>query len=204
MNTEQLLKLIDKNYSSPKIELIFTSPFELLIATILSAQCPDTRVNKVTEKLFKKYKSPEDYLKAGEENLLEDIKTINFYKNKAKNIIGCCKIILEKYNGKVPEKLEELVKLPGIGRKTANVIIGLAFNRPAIIVDTHVRRVAKRLGLTDKNDADKIELELQKIIPEKCWTKFSLALILHGRYICKARKPLCEKCIFQEICEKKI
>lgn len=199
---EDFLKILKYNYPEPKIELKHSNPFELLIATILSAQCPDTRVNKVTETLFKKYKMPEDYLKAGEDKIVEEIKSINFYKNKAKSIIGCCKKIVEEFNNEIPDNVDDLVKLPGIGRKTANVILGVAYGKPAIIVDTHVKRVSKRLGLTKKNDPDKIEQDLQKIIPEEYWTNFSLAMILHGRYVCKARKPLCDRCVFNKICEK--
>ncbi len=202
VNVKELVNILKKNYPSPKIELNFSNPFELLIATILSAQCPDTRVNKVTEKLFKKYKTPQDYLKIGEDNLQEEIKSINFYKNKAKNIIKCCEILKEKYNGEIPQNLNELVKLPGIGRKTANVILGVGFGKSAIIVDTHVKRVSKRLGLTTNIDADKIEKDLMEIIPENFWTNFSLALILHGRYVCKAKKPNCDSCILAKICSK--
>ncbi len=202
MMKEDFLKILKYNYPEPKIELKHSNPFELLIATILSAQCPDTRVNKVTETLFKKYKMPEDYLKAGEDKIVEEIKSINFYKNKAKSIIGCCKKIVEEFNNEIPDNVDDLVKLPGIGRKTANVILGVAYGKPAIIVDTHVKRVSKRLGLTKKNDPDKIEQDLQKIIPEEYWTNFSLAMILHGRYVCKARKPLCDRCVFNKICEK--
>ena len=202
VNVKELVNILKKNYPSPKIELNFSNPFELLIATILSAQCPDTRVNKVTEKLFKKYKTPQDYLMIGEDNLQEEIKSINFYKNKAKNIIKCCEILKEKYNGEIPQNLNELVKLPGIGRKTANVILGVGFGKPAIIVDTHVKRVSKRLGLTTNTNADKIEKDLMEIIPENFWTNFSLALILHGRYVCKAKKPHCDECILAKICSK--
>ncbi len=203
-DVDKIKEILKKKYPNPKIELNFSNPFELLIATILSAQAQDVRVNKVTENLFKKLKTPEDYVNLGEDNLAEEIKSINYYKNKAKNIIKCCEILAKKYNNKVPETLEELVELPGIGRKTANVILGLGFNKPVIIVDTHVKRVSKRLGLTNENDPQKIEFDLMEKIPKNYWTEFSLAAILHGRYTCKARKPNCGNCVFNEICDKNV
>ncbi len=204
MNKIEIINKVLEKYPTPQIELKFSNPFELLIATILSAQAQDVRVNKVTEKLFNELKSPQDYVKLGEDKLREKIKSINFYKNKAKNIITCCKEILNKFNGKVPDKIDELVQLAGIGRKTANVIIGVAYKKPAIIVDTHVKRVSKRLGLTKSSNPEKIELELMKIVPEKYWTNFSLGLILHGRYVCKAKNPDCENCFLKNLCEKNI
>jgi len=197
---DNIISELKKSYPSPKIELNFSNPFELLVATILSAQATDKKVNQVTENLFKEVKTPEDYLRIGEEGLKERIKSINFYKNKAKNIIKCCKILVEKYNGNVPQTLNDLVSLPGIGRKTANVILGAGFKKPAIIVDTHVRRVSNRLGLVKNDDPEKIELELQKLIPQDYWTDFSLSLILHGRYICKSRKPKCDECNLKNYC----
>ncbi len=202
MDIEKIIKLLKENYKNPKIELNFSNPFELLIATILSAQARDTKVNEVTNTLFKELKTVDDYLKLGIESLEEKIKNINFYKNKAKNIIECCKILKEKYNGNIPEDIESLTKLPGIGRKTANVIIGVGFGKPAIIVDTHVKRVSKRLGLTKETSPEKIEFDLQKKIPEDYWTKFSLSLILHGRYICKAKNPKCKDCFLKDECEE--
>jgi len=203
-DVKKIIEILKKNYPSPKIELNFSNPFELSIATILSAQAQDKRVNQVTETLFKKLKTPQDYLNIGEENLVKEISSINFYKNKAKNIIKCCKMLVEDFNEEIPQNIDDLVKLPGIGRKTANVILGVGFGKPAIIVDTHVKRVSKRLGLTDSGDPYKIEENLKQLIPKEYWTNFSLALILHGRYICKSRKPNCKDCFLEMICDKNV
>ena len=203
MNTIlEILNRLKKAYPNPKIELHYSTPFELLIATILSAQCTDKRVNEVTEKLFKKYKTPADFANMENSKLEELIKSTGFYKNKSKSIISCCKMLLEKYNGKLPENVEEFSKLPGVGRKTANVILTECFNIPGIVVDTHVKRFSLRAGLCKVKDPVKIEFELMEKIPRDSWIFFSKAAVLHGRYICKARKPLCDKCVVSDICPK--
>lgn len=162
-----IIDILKKEYPDVKCFLDFTNPLELLIATILSAQCTDERVNKVTKSLFKKYRSVEDYAEVELKELEEDIKTTGFYKNKAKNIKECCSILASKYNGNIPTNIDILVKLPGVGRKTANMVLGNAFNIPGIIVDTHVKRLSVRLGLSEENDPDKIELDLMKIVPKE-------------------------------------
>ena len=197
----EIIKLLKKEYPEAKTELKFENPFQLLIATILSAQTTDNLVNKVTEKLFKKYKSPQDFVKAGVENLMEDIKSVNFYRNKAKNIVKMCEKIIKEYNGNVPQSLEELVKLPGVARKTANVVLSQAFGKAeGIVVDTHVRRVSQRLGLTENQDSEKVEQDLMNLLPKKEWISFPFRLILHGRRVCKAKNPDCENCILKKLC----
>ena len=199
---KNILKILDEHYPDVKVALNYTNPLELLIATILSAQCTDERVNQITPYLFKKYPTAKDYATADLKTLEEDIKPTGFYKNKAKHIKECCQVLVEKYHGQVPANLEILTKLPGIGRKTANVVLGNAFDIPGIVVDTHVRRVAKRLGLTKHQDALKIEKDLMQLIPKEKWTKFSLQLTWHGRRICKARKPQCNKCPLHKWCDE--
>lgn len=202
MNYSEIVKLLKKEYPINKIALEFVDPLQLLVATILSAQCTDERVNKVTPGLFKKYKTAHDYANAKLPVFEQEIKSTGFYKNKARSIINCCKELVEKYNGKVPDKMEELTKLPGVGRKTANVILGNAYGIPGIVVDTHVKRVSYRLGLTKNTDPEKIEFDLMKIIPKEDWAHFSNALIFHGRKICDARKPKCNECILEKYCPK--
>lgn len=175
---------------------------QLLVATILSAQCTDERVNKVTPGLFKKYHSASDFANAKPQVFEQEIKSTGFYKNKTKSIISCCKELVSKYNGKVPDNITELTKLPGVGRKTANVVLGNAFGVPGIVVDTHVKRVSYRLGLTKNTDPEKIEFDLMKIIPKEQWIHFSNALIYHGRRTCVAKKPKCDICILQKYCQK--
>jgi len=197
---DHLIKVLDREIPDPKVELHYKTPLQLLIATILSAQCTDERVNKVTPHLFKKYKSAKDYAKADPAVLEQEVRSTGFYKNKAKSIIGCCRALIEKHGGRVPRTMEELVKLPGVGRKTANVLLGNSFGHPAIVVDTHVRRVSQRLGLTRSDDPDEIEAELGRFIPEKKWTRVSLQLLLHGRYLCTAKNPRCPDCDLKPIC----
>jgi len=197
---DHLLKVLDHEFPDPKVELHHKTPLELLVATILSAQCTDERVNKVTPHLFKKYKTAKDYAKADPAVLEQEIRSTGFYKNKAKSIIGCCRVLVEKHNGRIPQTMEELVELPGVWRKTANVILGNCFGRPAIVVDTHVRRVSQRLALTRSDDPDEIEAELGRFIPEKKWSRVSLQLLLHGRYVCTAKKPNCPDCDLKPIC----
>lgn len=191
-----------EKYPAAKCTLNFTNPLELLIATILAAQCTDARVNLVTAKLFKKYKSVSDYARAGLLELIEDVKPTGFYKNKATNIIACCQILLQKYEGNVPQNMDDLVSLPGVGRKTANVIRGNAYNQPGIIVDTHMRRVSFRLGLTKNTDPVKIEFDLQPLLPQEEWVSFSHRIVEHGRTICVAARPKCGKCFLNDICPK--
>lgn len=199
---EKIFELLKGNYGEVKPFLKFSNPLESLIATILSAQCTDERVNMVTEKLFKKYKKPEDYLMVKQEELEEDIKSTGFYKNKAKTIRNLCKTIIEKYEGKVPPSMEELTKIPGIGRKTANVVLSQAFGIvEGITVDTHVLRVSQRLGLTKNKDPEKVEQDLMKKFEKEKWYQLSMLLILHGRKICNARKPKCSECFLSSLCD---
>lgn len=196
----KIISLLKKRYPQAHCELNFSNPLELLVATILSAQCTDKRVNEVTKTLFKKYRGTGDYLKVPIEELEQDIRSTGFYKNKAKAIQGCCKALLEKYDGKIPKSLEELVELPGIGRKTANLVLGHTYGIPGITTDTHVIRVSQRLGLTKNKDPEKIEYDLQKLIPQKDWTFVSDVLIFHGRYCCYAKKPNCPECPVIKLC----
>ncbi len=183
-----------------RIALHFGSPLELLVATILSAQCTDARVNEVTKVLFKKYRSAQDYAQAHPSELEQEIRPTGFYRNKAKTVIACCRKLVEDFEGRVPSTLQELVMLPGVGRKTANIILGSAFGRPAIAVDTHVLRVSNRLGLVCTKDADKAEQSLMTQVPQERWTHFALAMILHGREVCTARKPKCRDCVLYAEC----
>jgi len=200
----EVLKRLKKLYI-PKTALNFSNPWELLVATILSAQTTDERVNMVTKDLFKKYKSIKDYAEAPLEELQEDIKSINYYRTKAKNIKACAEIILEKYGGKVPDKMDELLKLPGVARKTANVVLTAGYGKnEGIIIDTHVHRLSHRLGLSNEKNREKLEFDLMKIVPREEWGNFSFLLIDHGRAICKAKKPLCEECILNDICPSAI
>jgi len=195
-----IFKKLNKAHSDAHIELVYKTPLELLIATILSAQCTDIRVNQVTAVLFKEFKKPKDYVTRPQSELETIIHSAGFYRQKAKSIRGAVKIILEKHNGEVPQTIEELTQLPGVGRKTANVVLGNAFNIPGMPVDTHVTRISNRLGLTKESDAVKIETDLTKLIAKKDWTQFSHVLIFHGRRICKARKPSCKECNVKEFC----
>jgi endonuclease-3 len=191
---KEIIKVLSKEIPDSMIALKFSDPFELLIATILSAQCTDVKVNQVTADLFKKYRSATDYADANMAELEEDIRPTGFYRNKAKSIQKCCQQLLARFGGKVPKSLEEMVTLPGVGRKTANVILGNAFGIPGIVVDTHVQRVSQRIGLTKNTDPVKIEFDLMEIVPKEEWTHFSNLLVWHGRRTCMARRPLCEQC----------
>lgn len=200
---EKIFPLLCKAYPDAKVSLNYSTPLELLIATILAAQCTDDRVNTVTQDLFKKYRSAEDWLKVPLEELEKDIRSTGFYRNKAKSIQKTCKAILEKFNGQVPRTMEELLTLNGVGRKTANVILGNCFGEPAIICDTHVIRLSRRLGLSEHTDPVKLEFDLMKIVPKKKyggWTTFSNCLVFHGRAVCKARKPDCVTCVIAAYC----
>ncbi|RLI88344.1 MAG: endonuclease III [Candidatus Altiarchaeales archaeon] len=197
----EIIKLLKKEYPEVKIALEFKNPLELLVATMLSAQCTDERVNIVTKDLFKKYKTAEDYANADLKELERDIKSTGFYKNKAKNIKNTCRILIEKYNSKVPRSMEEMLSLPGVARKTANIVLSNAYGIvEGIAVDTHVRRLSFLLGLTKEKDPVKIERDLMEIVPKKHWIDFPLMLILHGRKICIARRPRCEECILNRLC----
>ena len=197
---KKIWPILKKKYPQARTALEFVNPLELLIATILSAQCTDTRVNMVTKDLFKKYKSAKDWTKADIKQIESDIRTTGFYHNKAISIKGTCTKIAEQFAGKVPKTMEELLTLPGVGRKTANVVLGNAFGKPAIACDTHVIRLSRRLGLSDNSDAVKLEFDLAEIVPKANWTLFSHVLILHGRNICNARKPDCENCPIAKYC----
>lgn len=194
-----LLKL-GKLYPEATTALNYKNPFQLLIATILAAQCTDKRVNKVTEKLFEKYNGPEEFANADRQELEQDIRECGLFRNKSKNIIAASKLLLEKYNGQVPSTFNELIKLPGVGRKTANVILANAFGIPAFAVDTHVYRLAHRLGFSQKKDVLGVEKDLNKKIPKSLWIKAHHWLIHHGRSVCRARKPLCDICSLKENC----
>ena len=197
---KKILSLLEKAYPDARLVLHYKNPLELLVATILAAQCTDERVNKVTETVFKKYTLAKDYANAKQEVFEEEIRSTGFYKNKAKNIIACNKELVERFRGNVPDMMEDLVALPGVGRKTANVLLGNVFGKQAIAVDTHVFRVAHRLELAKSNDPDKVELELCKVIPQEKWTRSCLVLGTHGRRTCIARKPLCKVCVVEKLC----
>ena len=197
---EKQLAILEKTYAGAVPELKFNSPFELLVAVILSAQCTDKRVNAVTSELFKIANTPEKILSLGQPKLEEFIKSCGFYRMKSKNILAACEILVKNYGGEVPENFEELVKLPGVGRKTANVVTSVAFKKPAIAVDTHVFRIANRLQLAVGKTPFEVELVLQKIIPREKWSDAHHWLIWHGRKICKARRPLCSECPLQKVC----
>ena len=196
----KIFPVLKKAYPDAKTALNFKNPLELLIATVLSAQCTDMRVNMVTSELFKKYKSAADWAKADIKQIESDIKSTGFYRNKAASIKGACTAITGQFANEVPDTMERLLQLPGVGRKTANVVLGNAFGRPAIACDTHVIRLSRRLGLSENSDAVKLEFDLAEIIPERSWTLFSHLLIFHGRNVCKARKPDCENCPISEYC----
>jgi endonuclease-3 len=198
---KSILKIVDELYPDAKCSLDFSDPLQLLVATVLSAQCTDERVNKVTPPLFKKYTSAGQFAEAPLEQLEQDVKSTGFYHNKALAIRESCKVLDADFDGRVPADLETLIKLPGIGRKTANVILGNAFGIPGIVVDTHVARVSARLGLTHEKDRDKIERDLMAVVPKEKWTKFSHQLIQHGRRICIARKPKCSICPMRPHCD---
>ena len=187
-------------YPKAKTALLFSNPLELLVATILSAQCTDERVNQVTRSLFKKYKNAADYAEASQSELEADIYSTGFFRNKAKSIKGCCDTIISTFGGKMSDNLDDMLKLPGVGRKTANLVLGAVYGIPGIVADTHFIRLSQRLGLTKNTDPVKIEFDVQPLIPQKRWSPFSLELTLHGRAICHARKPKCSKCVLLDLC----
>ena len=197
-----IIKILEKLYPDPKTALHFTNPLELLVATVLSAQCTDERVNMVTANLFKKYETAKDYARIDLDELEEDIRPTGFFRNKAKAIKGFTTELTEKHSGRVPANLDDLISLPGVGRKTANLVLGEAFDIPGIVVDTHVLRLSQRIGLSQNKDPVKVEFDLMKIVPKKQWARFSNLLILHGRAVCKARKPNHEACKIVDLCEE--
>lgn len=197
---QAIYRILTKRYPNVRCELDFKNPLQLLIATVLSAQCTDKRVNAVTPALFKRYKKVGDFAGADLRELQGIIKSTGFFRAKAKNIKGLATKILSEYNGKVPDKLEELIKLPGVGRKTANVVLGHAFDTPGITVDTHFGRLSRRFGWTKETDPVKVEFEVMELIPRKEWTNLSQRMIWHGRRICHARKPACGACPLAELC----
>ncbi len=198
-----ILRLLRRHYADATCSLNFHTPLELLVATILSAQCTDERVNLVTQDLFRKYRSAADYAQAPLAELEKDIQSTGFYRNKAKSIQNCCRLLVQQYAGQVPQDIDQLVALPGIGRKTANVILGTAFDiASGVVVDTHVMRLSRRLGLSQHKDAEKIEKDLMAVIPGKEWVAFSHRMIQLGRNICVARKPHCDICPFSTMCPK--
>ena len=202
---KEIIKLLKRAHPDAHCALNHSNPFELLIATILSAQCTDERVNIVTADLFRKYRKAEDYLKVPATELQQDIRTTGFFRNKTKSIQGACKMLTEEFHGRVPQTMEELLTLPGVARKTANVVLGVAYGIAAgIVVDTHVGRLSQRLRLTKHRDARKIEQDLMEIVPRKDWIIFAHLLIFHGRRICKARRPLCEECLVEKLCPSSI
>lgn len=196
----EVIKLLEIMYPNAHCELDYTTPFELLIATILSAQCTDKRVNQVTKLLFENYNTPEAIISMGEEKLQEAIKSCGFYNNKSKNILGACQKILHEFEGEVPNTIEDLMKLPGVGKKTANVVGSNAYGIPAIAVDTHVFRVSKRIGIAQGENPDQVEESLMKNLPKKYWILGHHLLIFHGRYQCTARSPKCESCGISKYC----
>lgn len=200
---EHCLNVMDEMFPDAHCELVHENPFELTIATLLSAQCTDVLVNKVTKTLFQKYKTPEDYLAVPLEELQNDIRSIGLYRNKAKNIQALCEKLLTDFNGEIPQSREQLVTLPGVGRKTANVVLSVAFNIPALAVDTHVERVSKRLGLCRLKDSVlEVEETIMKKTPKENWSKTHHQLIFFGRYHCKAQNPQCHTCPLLEDCRE--
>lgn len=197
---ERILALLDEHYPESETALTHANPLQLLVATILSAQCTDARVNLVTPALFRKYPDARAFSRANQRALETLIRSTGFFRSKARNIRECCRKLMEDFGGEVPPRLADLVTLPGVGRKTANVVLGNSFGIPGITVDTHVGRVSRRLGLTRHEDPVKVEFDLMKLVPESRWSGFSLQLILHGRRICISRRPLCEACFLRDLC----
>jgi endonuclease III len=200
-NVKKVLELLDEHYGREyKCYLNHDNAWQLLIATMLSAQCTDARVNIVTKPLFEKYKSLTDFAMADLTELEKDIKPTGFYHNKAKNVIACAKKLVKDYGSEVPKELEDLITLPGVGRKTANVIRGNIYNQPSVVVDTHVKRISKKLGFTKEDDPEKIEYDLMRVLPKDHWILFNIQIITHGRGICPARNPKCEECFLYDYC----
>lgn len=203
-NIKKILALLKKKYSNAKISLNFSNPLEILVATMLSAQCTDIRVNLITRTLFKKYRSVEDYADTDIKTFQREIRSAGFYKNKAKNIINSAKQIIRDFNGKIPDSMEKLMELPGVARKTANIVLFNGFGKiEGMAVDTHVRRLSQRIGFSKNNDPNKIEIDLMRLLDKKEWGRFSYFLIEHGRKVCTAKKPKCLECMLQNFCPSK-
>ena len=196
----RVARALEDSFPQPRVELDYKNALELLVATVLAAQCTDVKVNEVTRDLFPKYCSAEDYVAVAIEELEEDIRPTGFYRQKAKNIRATMQTLIERHGGEVPNSMDDLTDLPGIGRKSANVILGNIYSVPGIVVDTHVGRVSRRLGLTEEKNPVKVEHALGSLLPEREWTAFGQRIVLHGRYICKARKPGCDECNLIEEC----
>jgi endonuclease-3 len=195
------IELLEWEYPDAKTALKYSNPLELLVATILSAQCTDKRVNAVTKNLFKKYKTPEDYAEADLSELEEDVRPTGFFRNKARNIQRSCRLLVEKFNSQVPKTMDEIIELPGVARKTANIVLSNAYGViEGVAVDTHVRRLSQRLGFTENKSPDNIEKDLMEIVPRAQWERITDLLIIHGRKVCVARKPKCSICVLNEIC----
>ena len=199
-DTSKIIAALHEKYPDPRIALRFSNPLELLVATMLSAQCTDKRVNEVTPGLFRKYPTVKDFANASQDELANDIRSTGFYRNKARAVIGCCRALVERFGGKVPETLADLLTLPGVGRKTANIVLGNVFGQPTIGVDTHVMRLSQRLGFTTNTDPDKIEFDLIAFVPAKQRVRFCHLLQYHGRRVCIAKKPACPQCAISALC----
>lgn len=197
----RIAEALRKLYPSAGLELEFENPFQLLVKAILAAQESDRKVNEVGRDFFRKYAKPEDIVKVPLEELERDLSSINFYRRKAKLLKKCCEVLVREFGGEVPRSVEEMVRLPGVGRKTANMVLGGAFGLPAVIVDRHVLRVSRRIGLTLSEDPDQVEMELRELIPRSEWTEFSFLLLNHGKRVCLARRPLCERCPICDLCD---
>lgn len=198
---QAILNLFESEYKEAECTLDYINPLHLLIATQLAAQCTDARVNMVTPALFSRYNSADDFMNADPMVLEALIKSTGFFRNKSKNIIACCTMLVKEFNGEVPKNMEDLLKLPGVGRKTANLVLGDAFGIPGIVIDTHAGRIARRLGLTKETDPNKVESDLIKIIPKEKWTILGHWFVAHGRAVCNSRNPKCESCVFAPLCE---
>jgi endonuclease-3 len=198
----QVLRVLAREYPDAVCSLNYSTPLQLLIATILSAQCTDERVNQVTPALFARYPDAQAMARADIRELERLIQPTGFYRNKARNLIACCQALVDKHGGQVPATLEELVHLPGVGRKTANVVLGNAFGVPGLVVDTHVLRLSRRLGLTTETTPEKVELDLMRVLPKREWVAFGHRMIYHGRRICRARRPLCDRCPLAQLCPR--
>ena len=198
---KKIIRQLRKAYPDSRTSLVYKTSLQLLIATILSAQCRDERINRITPFLFNKYRGASDFAKAGQGTLEKEIRSCGFYRNKAKNVIGACRKIVDDYGGKVPDSMEKLVTLPGVARKTANIVLSSCFGKAeGIAVDTHVRRLAGRLGLSRNSDADKIEQDLMRIVPRDDWIDINYIFVNHGRSVCRAKKPLCSECVIRKLC----